>query len=201
MTGYPFAPGIAILVDCWSHLSDQIYNKTWANIENTIKEKNIQTVVLATHEYDITTHWPTEWFINTHDIFFNGNHNRDSWVKSLPYSIGSAADYCYQTAPDILNLKTHALKLMLHDSNQLKWYLKNITPHITNIWYFGCHWDICLKDRPIGYMHMKSFCIENNINILTDTQCVVTEDNLRPENVELSRWQHIVNGIYQHKVA
>jgi hypothetical protein len=70
-------PGIAILVDCWAHVQrDPIYETTWKNIEFALQEKNIQTVILATYAYDITTHWPTEWFTNTHHIFFNGN-NKD----------------------------------------------------------------------------------------------------------------------------
>jgi hypothetical protein len=197
-----FPPGIAILIDCWAHCAPRspIYENTWKNIEFALQEKNIKTVVLATHEYDITTHWTTQWFTNTHHIFFNGNKNKNSWVQSLPQGIGTAPGYIYQTADSILNIKTDALKLMIHDPDQLIWYLDEIVPHIKAVWYFGIHWDICLKVRNIGYMKLKFPLAQRGCEIFTDTKCVVTIEDQRPNVTGMVDWQHIVGTSYKLKV-
>lgn len=195
-----FLPGIAILVDCWAHKHDPIYEKTWKNIEFALQKKNIKTVVLATYEYDITTHWPTQWFINTHHIFFNGNKNKNSWVQSLPQGIGTAPEYIYQTADTILNIKTSALKLMIHNPDQLIWYLDEIAPHLKAVWYFGIHWDRCLKSRDIGYNNLKLSLIQRGCEIFTDTECVVTIGDKRPDLTDMTDWQHIVDTTYKLKV-
>ena len=194
-------PGIAILVDCWAHVRhDPIYETTWKNIEFALQEKNIKTVILATHEYDITTHWPTEWFTNTHHIFFNGNKNKNSWVQSLPQSIGTAPGHIYQTADSILNIKTDALKLMIHDPDQFIWYLDEIVPHIKSVWYFVIHWNTCLKERNIGYRKLKFALAQRGCEIFTDTQCVVTTKDQRPNVTDMTDWQHVVDTTYKLNV-
>ena len=197
-----FPPGIAILIDCWEHCTqyDPIYEATWKNIEFSLQEKNIKAVVLATHSYDITTHWPTQWFTNTHQIFFNENKNKNSWVQSLPQDIGTAPGYIYQTADSILNIKTDALKLMIHDPDQLIWYLTEIVPHLKVVWYFGIHWNMCLKNRNIGYNNLKFALAQRGCEIFTDTNSVVTIENQRPDSTDMKGWQHVVDTIYKLKV-
>ena len=191
-------PGLAILVDCWKHLDGPEYKQLWENILNSLLKYNIQTVVLATHEYNIKTHWNTDWFENTHHIFFNGNLNRNKWVESLPVAIGTAPSYIFETADTILNAKLPGkLKLMLHDSKQLEWYLLNIVPHIKNVWYFGVHWNICIKNRNIGTDKLINFFNQNNINCLTDINCTLTEMHQYPTNEELRSWQCIDQNVYQ----
>jgi hypothetical protein len=197
-----FPPGIAILIDCWEHYTQQdpIYEATWKNIELAPQEKNIRTVALATHEYDITTHWTTQWFTNTHRIFFIGNKNKNSWVQSLPQGIGTSPGYIYQTADTILNIKTNALKIMMHDPDQLVWYLTELAPHIKAVWYFGIHWNICLKDRNIGYNNLKFALTQMGCEIFTDTNMVVTVDNQRPNSKDMIGWQHVVDTTYKLKI-
>jgi len=157
-------------------------------------------VILATYDYDVTTHWPTEWFTNTHHIFFNGNKNKNSWVQSLPHSIGTAPGYIYQTADSILNIKTDALKLMIHDPDQFIWYLDEIVPHIKSVWYFGIHWNICLKERNIGYDKLKFALALRDCEIFTDIQCVITTKDQRPNVTDMTDWQHVVDTTYKLNV-
>jgi hypothetical protein len=195
-----FHPGIAILVDCWGHLDQPIYQETWQNISKKINEYNIQTIVLSTHEYDIQTHWNTEWFINSHHIFFNGNPNYADWVRSLPNAIGSAPGFIYQTAPEIMNIKIPGkLKLLLHDPDQLIWYLNEVVPDYTNVWYFGCHWDICIADRDIGYKTLYPKLKKDNKRCFTDLTCVVTEDHQWPQINNSNHWHFVENNIYELK--
>jgi len=193
-------PGIAILIDCWEHLTDQhkIYPETWNNIITAIENKNIQTVVLSTYTYDIKTHWNSEWFTNAHHIFFNGNPRQEDWVRTLPESIGTAPGYIYQTAKTIFDYEfSNQLKFMLHDSDMLKWYIEEVVPHIKNLWFFGCHWDLCLKERPIGFENLQSWANKTERNCLTDINCVVTEFNERPSVDNFKDWSLINNGVYR----
>ena len=194
-------PSLAILVDCWSDRKDQIFHQTWSNIQNKIERENIQTIILATYDYDITSHWPSRWFINTHDIFLNGHPNPEEWIKCLPEAIGTAPGYTRQTDPQIMNLKTDALQLMLHHPIQLIWYLENLAPHIESVWYFGFAWNVCLASRPIGYNKIKSYFANRNIDVLTDSQCVVAIESKnvyrRPNSQNLIGWENIFDTTYK----
>jgi hypothetical protein len=64
---------------------------------------------------------------------------------------------------------------------------------IKNIYVFGMAWDMCVKDRPLGYDSLSEL---PNVNILTNTTCVIDSDGNSP--ILDSYWELVSNNTYKY---
>jgi hypothetical protein len=203
------SPGLAIIVDPWPG-PGLIFNQCYSNILECIQSHNIETVILANYVFNFFTHYNTVWMNSAHQMFYSGRSldkgnqwrqailNNSSINFSLPWSTdnnnlvkdGGGKD----TAEIILDCRLDCLQLLCHRIEDVSWYINCIAPHIQNIWYFGQLWDICVKDRPLGYKSMaKAF---PNKTHLTKQNCVVTSAIEHPTSKDMKHWKPFQTDIY-----
>jgi hypothetical protein len=78
---------------------------------------------------------------------------------------------------------------------ELEYYL-SIRPEIKNVYVLGTAWESCVKIRPLGYESLTEIC---NINILTNTNCVLTMGGSFPVLEDDPAWEHVTETIWKYK--
>ena len=190
-------PSIAILIDCWKNDSfiPSVYGRITQCIENNT---NIKTVVLASYncrkEREISN---SIWYLNYNNFFIKSQqHSRK--IKDLEivhqfYEKYNTAHPNENTEPNILNYKnTEKFQIAMRWRWELDLYLEEHR-EIKNIYVFGMAWDMCVKDRPLGYDSLSEL---PNVNILTNTTCVIDSDGNSP--ILDSYWELVSNNTYKY---
>ena len=189
-------PSLAIIIDCWKSTNsiehNSLYNRILFFLENN---KNIRTVLLASYnsKYRNNAHW-YQGYVN---VFFNSNIRS---MRDLAHVHKIYNDHFdefpeEETHPTILNyLNNDKKQLLMHWPWELKHYLL-LNPEIKNIYVLGQAWDICVKVRPLGYETLTEI---ENINILTNRKCVLTNKLMDPDLINNIKWNHIVDDIWKY---
>ena len=190
-------PSMVILIDCWKNDSfiPSVYGRITQCIDNNT---NIKTVVLASYncrkEREISN---SLWYLNYNNFFIKSQqHSRK--IKDLEivhqfYEKYNTAHPNENTEPNILNYKnTEKFQIAMRWRWELDLYLEAYQ-EIKNIYVFGMAWDMCVKDRPLGYDSLSEL---PNINILTNTTCVIDSDGNIP--ILDSYWNIVSNNTYKY---
>lgn len=149
-----------ILIDCWNDDKlNFLYEKIilWINSKN-----NIDSVILASYETDISEFDNEIWYKNF------------KTTKQNP-SIGDK-----HTSNIILNYtNSNFNQLAIRDIDDFQRYIK-VRPWIKSIYILGVTIDICIKERPLGYINLSKY---TKLNILTNLDCVISKNkNFNLEN-------------------
>ena len=203
------APGIAILIDNWEENIPSL-DQTYKNIVEFIHNNNIQTVVLATYEYNIFTHFNTDWMNRSHQIFYDAvsDKNKNAWRTAVidHSSISLRSPWATKngnlledgrgrnTSDIILNMNYSGVKLFCHRAQEIVWYLDNHQPDVKNIWYFGQAWEMCVRDRALGYINLSTSL--PHLSHLTKQDCVLKLNRTHPGHEHMEQWKQIHNDIY-----
>ena len=190
-------PSMVILIDCWKNDSfiPSVYGRITQCIDNNT---NIKTVVLASYncrkEREISN---SLWYLNYNNFFIKSQqHSRK--IKDLEivhqfYEKYNTAHPNENTEPNILNYKnTEKFQIAMRWRWELDLYLE-AHQEIKNIYVFGMAWDMCVKDRPLGYDSLSEL---PNVNILTNTTCVIDSDGNSP--ILDSYWELVSNNTYKY---
>lgn len=199
-------PSIAILIDCWESPK---YNlpliQCYNNINNFLNNTDsIETIVLAS--YDCRSEFDMDqyiWYQNNNKMCYNAIRKKIMHLKEADIHF-----YRYnnkypeqKTHPMILNyLNPNKHQISMHWWWELEYYLL-LHSEIKNIYFFGQAWEECLRIRPLGY---ESVLEERpDINILTNTQCVMRLDHSLPQ-LDLSNdpdWSRVDGNTYLYQPA
>ena len=190
-------PSIAILIDCWKNDSfiPSVYGRITQYIDNNT---NIKTVVLASYncrkEREISN---SIWYLNYNDFFIKSKqHSRKIKDLEIVHQFYEKYNIAYpneNTEPNILNYKnTEKFQIAMRWRWELDLYLEE-HQEIKNIYVFGMAWDMCVKDRPLGYDSLSEL---PNVNILTNTTCVIDSDGNSP--ILDSYWELVSNNTYKY---
>ena len=196
-------PGLAIIIDPWESLeeidgADVYYKSLWKNIVNSINaDNNIQTVILASYGYDFCQLYSSEWMIDSYKLFYDGNNQvnttwRDSILKESSLFEWPTNNGILQPGikvPETILEQINKKKLMCLDTESLVWYVTQIVPHIKNIWYFGCHWGHCIRERAVGYSKLSASLTGHNH--LSKADCVAKIDNTFANAADFIGWTNI----------
>jgi len=190
-------PSMAILIDCWKNDSfiPSVYGRIIKFIDNN---KNIKTVVLASYncskEREISD---SSWYLNYNNFFLKSQQNsrkiKDLEIVHRFYEKYNTKHPTENTEPNILNYKnTEKYQIAMRWRWELDLYLE-AHQEIKNIYVFGMAWDMCVKDRPLGYDSLSEL---PNVNIMTNTTCVIDSDGNSP--ILDSYWELVSNNTYKY---
>jgi len=79
------------------------------------------------------------------------------------------------TSPELLRVKKHQVEML--DIESLRLFLT--TNDVAKIYMCGCAWDICVRDRPLGYLNVFNLIskLYMDIDILVKADCVKNSDD------------------------
>jgi hypothetical protein len=160
-------------------------------IEFIERTPTIKTAVLASYSCSAELFSDTVWYNNRK--FQNSDY--DAYVKQ---DYLSNISMNRQTWEAMLNYKNTSLyQIAMRNISELTGYINNTK--IENIYIAGAAWEICVRDRPLGYINIhKNF---PNINIKVDTSCVVDVNSNRPNLDTYADWTPLSNTLYQYTPA
>jgi len=180
---------IVILLDCWeSTPDDSVQNKTLidSKIDNIINEvenviPNVEAVVLTTYESTEALLLRTNpYYSNTYELLYNSQHIqgiKDSYMSTLCQN--SILDRAH-THKGILEYKWKCEQYAFFNELQLEYYINHVVPHVRTVYYFGKSWNICVRNRPIGWRSVSQLIKYNhltNVGLYTKNNCIL-ERNL-----------------------
>ena len=180
---------VVIIIDPWAwsdngtvpreKLSPELANC----IINFINSNKIHTVVLASYNCHIDMYSSTVWYQNRLPL--------ENFIEYWP------THHDQETIDVMLNyVNSNVFQIAMRNEKELEVYLLQ-HPEITNIYVVGEAWEICVKDRPLGYENVyEKFCRGNNRRLLTSLDCVRTYNSEIP--VPDNNWQAIDQLVYQY---
>lgn len=157
-------------------------------IEFIEQTPSIKTAVLASYSCSNELFSDTVWYNNRklhhseydtyvqQDYASNLKENKQTWEVMLNYTNSSL------------------FQIAMRDIDELVRYVNNTG--VANIYVSGAAWEICVKDRPLGYVNIQRHF--SNINILVDTTCVVDANSNHPNMNEYNDWKQLSNTLYQY---
>ena len=177
---------LVIIIDPWTWFGvprKKLKPYLAERVINFINHNNIHTAVLASYDCHRELYSDTVWY-----------RNRLPMTDLAEY----APDNHDQCTIDIVlqYVNTDIFQIAMRNEKELTAYLLD-HPEIKNIYIVGEAWEICVKDRPLGYLNVyKQFCQGTDLRLLTSVDCVLTATGQQPELT--SEWQPISNNVYQY---
>jgi hypothetical protein len=192
-------PSLVILIDYWQRMLPRFWvddTITFLNTTDTIK-----TVVLATYNSR------SELFFQPKSIW---HRNRKEWYEKastwandmsiLEYKRGITynKDNNYknsQTDSEILeycNPSQHQIAML--QFWEIEYYL-SLRPEIKNIYVLGSLWELCVRNRPIGYLALSKL---QNVNILTHNKLVRAKGSKYPDLSNNPHWIKVEGNVYKY---
>jgi hypothetical protein len=178
---------IVILIDCWSGSFDPITlrDKLYNNILNATSNIDPCLVVLASYNTAELTDQNLQnnnlYFKNFKEVFI------DTRLDTVPVRYSDRV-----TDNIILDAKFKCMQIALEELWQLDHVVQNLKQDITKIWMFGLHWNMCIKDRPVGwkslYTHAKQNW-NNDVEIWSREDCtLILPYNDLGETLDYETW-------------
>ena len=199
-------PSIAILIDCWEdpqrwkkskqYPVDKMKKYFIQTILNFIESnQNITTVVLAsysaTQEYGEADHI---WYKNNREFYGTAKLNKIRLLYHAHHQFykdfSKEPTTTNQTILNYVNLDK--FQISMHWLWELEYYL-SLHPEIKNVYVFGEAWEVCVRSRPLGYFSLLEI---PNINILTNTTCVLGMAMTCPYLPNNTFWKPLNNNTY-----
>lgn len=193
---------LAVLIDCWDRPSNPLHkissNDIRHNILSFIDSPNINTIVMASYSCPSDMKAQNIWNNNYHKLFVSPNVPTDvfslyrSHLGSSEHLNGEQEEHTHRDILKYYNRTKFQISMLW--LWELKYYL-SINPEIKNIYVFGAVWEICVKDRPLGYLSLSEL---EGMNILTDTKCVKTLTSDKYLDLSLDKnWTQIEDTTYK----
>jgi len=196
-------PSIAILIDCWkiptyNIVLENCYHNINKFIDNT---DNIKTVALASYNCRIEhAEAKTIWYQNNTLMCHYATRTKISHLVHAHDCLNKYDNAFPEetTDPVILNYVNPAKhQISMRWWWELEYYLL-LHPEIKNIYFCGCAWEECVRNRPLGYLAIKEE--RPDLNILVNTQLVLPKDH--SEIVDLTddpNWQWLEGNTYLYQ--
>ena len=207
---------LAIVIDCWdnqTYYKNQIVTpeiqQQWNDADivfNNIPNKivnthSIKSVAMVCYCYDrddnkIVQEYP--WW-NVGQQFFSHETKWDKLRKEWQ-SHGVVESPLIHTDQRICNmqLREDQVGFSVFDSLHILYYCNVINPSINNIIYMGQRFDLCVKNRPVGYFHIASLIhhgmFKNDVTVSLYQDCVRFDPNVKIEND--CAWTKEYNNVY-----
>lgn len=204
-------PSLAILIDCWStnrsfntNDTDNFRENVYKNITNwCFNNSYVQTIALATYpktnesmEMSIVKDFP--WYENSKELFSESlklDFIRQNWNRVNKKNPDQTITHEYIRD---MQLRNDQLPILTWTTEQILFYCNDINPNIENIYFFGAQWDVCIRHRPVGWLHLASAQYHNMFrypkNFLTRKDCVIG-DQFQPANIT-GPWESIDDQTY-----
>ena len=138
---------VAVLIDFWVYknsgldLFTALVHKKWVEEINT--NKTIDTVIVASYDV-IKKEWKTPTALDTRK--FVGSDNWNKKIKNIDYDKMFNGRRDHLTNPEVWRLTKTKNVYTIH----YPWEFPNID-EIQLVYMYGAAWDICVRDRPLGY--------------------------------------------------
>lgn len=182
---------LIVIIDNWKHKPDGtiVSGKLSENIINFIEATpSIKTAVLASYACSTELFSDTVWYNNRRksiknyqeyvqfDYITNLNRKSQTWDVMLNY------------------VNERIFQIAMREIEELINYVNAVA--IRNIYVAGAAWEICVKDRPLGYLAISKHI--PNVNLLVDTTCVIDATSNIPNMSEYKDWLNISDVLYQY---
>jgi hypothetical protein len=189
-----YQPSLAILIDCWESSPNTILPNNIISFLD--KTDSIGTVVLASYNCKQPTN--KHWFHKYVEIFATNQSSKKIKDLAHVHQVFNHYDDEYpkeKTSPILLNyVNSNKTQLTMNWLWELEYYLST-HPEIKNVYVLGAAWEKCVRIRPLGFTRLTEL---PNINILTNTSCVLTMAGKFPVP-EDSEWEHVTDTIWKYK--
>jgi len=135
---------IVILIDCWADGPTALRGQMCQNIRTAIDQIKPRLAVLATYE--------------SSEIFDPGlTHNQ--WISAFWNRFPDFEDALIEgsraTHPSIMDLRLDCEQVAATRWWQFQYLLDRMDRIPDRIWFFGLHWNICLRDRELGWHNIR----------------------------------------------
>ena len=159
---------IVIIIDCWAGFigPTDLRTKMCQNIISSINNINPALTVLATY--------------GSNEIHDNYLKTHNPWVRSFweyfPEFTDCRKNKNQETHNLILESNFDCKQIALTRFWQLEYLLNVIPNRIDRAWYFGLHWNRCIRDREIGWFNLKNHYNKNKnqkIEIIFKDNCTL----------------------------
>lgn len=183
---------LIVIIDNWKYKPDGTIVKGHlsANIIKFIEANpNITTAVLASYSCSNELFSDTIWYNNRKKSI----ENYHEYVKTDFFSNLTRK---MQTWDALLNyVNPRIFQIAMRDIEELQNYVKS--HGVKNIYMAGAAWEICVKDRPLGYENIRKNIPD--VNIVVDVSCVVDSNSNIPNIAEYKDWTLVSNTLYRYK--
>lgn len=161
-----------------------------------IEHNNIHTAVLASFNCSEELYSNTIWYRNRL-LVIDPVYSIKNFKMRIDQDYYRFKDHHQSTADILLNyVNPNIFQTAIREQKELEAYLLNY-PNIKDIYILGEAWEICVKDRPLGYENVyKKFCLSTDRRVLTHLDCVLTCNGEIP--VPDQQWQPVDNLTYQY---
>ena len=171
---------IVLVVDVWNNNKIQFAIDTLVNnILTTVPLiPNIHTVALSSYSisYSKDLLLNNAYYINSANDFIKQNDSKSLKVNYI-HTLKRNLDGNKTTHNKILSRKWDCHQTVILSTEQLNYYVEK--HNIKNVIFVGTSLNLCIKDRPIGWMNV----IQNsNLNLYTIQDCVLIDDKLVTHN-------------------
>jgi hypothetical protein len=176
---------LAILIDCWddSSISETAKENHHQFINNIVdfcgNDTEISAIALAGYskntEFDL--YYEESWIANSNEFFVNEtklDFLRKSW-KNIRW------DYDSKNHPAIRNMivPDPKIKFTVFNTYDILYYCNCVNDSIENIYFLGMSWDMCVRDRPVGWLQIASLqyhgFLTKDMTLRTNQKCVFDE--------------------------
>jgi hypothetical protein len=159
---------IVIIIDCWSgyHGPTDLRTEMCKNILSSIDEINPALTILASYD--------------TIDIFDKNLKINNPWVTEYWKYFFDCPDLSEHgkryTHEILLNATTSGKQIAIQRIWQFEYVIQQLSLDVDRIWYFGIHWNACLRDRELGWYNIKNYARQvwkKDIDILFKDNCTL----------------------------
>ena len=176
---------LLLIIDMWKYLDNGALRepKDFPLINNVF-ESLVKFDVLGLSSYECfnETRGTSVWYSNT-DLSLPEYSRKLEW---LPHQ---------QTFDYILNYRNVNTKQMsIRHLSELKYCVEKYG--INQIYLSGGAWEMCVKDREVGYDNIIKYF--PNIDLFVDTNLVATCEGKSPDMTLEKNWKHIKGSLYKY---
>jgi hypothetical protein len=175
---------LIVIIDNWKFKPDGSASsgKVSNNILKFIQSNpNIKTVILASSSCSKELFSDTIWYKNRRNSIVDYNiYVYEDYINNLHRNLETYEGLLHYVNPNFF-------QIAMREIDELVRYVNNTD--VANIYVSGAAWEICVKDRPLGYVNIQQHF--SNINILVDTTCVVDANSNHPNMNEYLSLIHI----------
>jgi hypothetical protein len=182
---------LLIIIDNWYRKPDGslVTGNLSKNIIYFIEHNpNIKTVVLASYSCSHELFSNTIWYQNRKATVDNYEEQvNDDYLSNLKYNMATWEGLLNYVNPDIF-------QIAMRDMRELLTYVES--NNIKNIFMSGVAWEICVKDRPLGYVNIHRHLPK--INLFVDINCILDQHAKVPDMTLFSQWNKISDTLYEY---
>lgn len=176
---------LLLIIDMWKYLENGSLRepKDFPLINNIFRSLDKFDVLgLASYECINETKGSSVWYSNT-------NLNLPKYSEKLEWFPRQ------QTCDCILNYKNKNIKQMsIRHLTELKFCIEKF--EINEIHLSGGAWEMCVKDREVGYDNIVKYF--PNIDLLVDTNLVATCKGKSPDMSLEKNWTKVEDSLYKY---